>query len=186
MFETFHVGGDEVFLFLGEVEHRHQLEQLFHVDVAMPDVVGVEVHELEVGEGHAAAVEHVVLQCCVVVVSGGEPKGAFYLDGAPLVAVAHQQIDHHEGVVVLEHRFIHHVDGGVVEVLEGLHHLFRELCRRARCHVDAAREVLVCEDTYVGAAFEFGALFDAEFIAQVWVFLGEIQGFFALQAFDIG
>ena len=41
------------------------------------------------------------------------------------------------------------------------------------------------KDAYVGAAFELGSLFNAEFVAQVRVLLGEVQGFLALQAFDV-
>ena len=129
LFEAFHVGGDERLLFAGVVDDRGQAEQLMHVDGALAYVVGVEVHELEVGERHSASVEHVVLQGRVVVVGRAEPERALHLDGSPLVAVAHQQIDHHQRVVVLEHRFVHHVDGGVGEVLHGLRHLFGELRR---------------------------------------------------------
>lgn len=127
LFQPIHVGGNDGFLFFGEVQDRDQQEQCLHVDGAVFHITGVEVHQLEVGEGYAAAVKHVVLQGGVVVVGGTESERTLHLDGFPSVTVAHQQVDHHQGVVVLEDRLVHHVDGRVVEVFHRLFHPFGEL-----------------------------------------------------------
>ena len=46
-------------------------------------------------------------------------------------------------------------------------------------------KTFVGKDAHIGAALELGTLFDAELVAQVWVFFVHVQCLLALQALDI-
>ena len=173
-FQPFHVGGDDGLLFDGILDDRDKLEQLFHVDGAVFHIPAVQKHQLEVGELHPAAVKHIILQCRVVVIGGAQLQRTLHLNGLPLFAVTHQDVDHDQGVVVLKYRFIHHVDRRVLEVFHGLFHPSGKLRGRVGRHVNSPGKVFLGQNAHIGPALELRPLLDAEFVAQIRMFFGHI------------